>query len=144
MSPSSLSESASDPTTKPMLRAIASKPLPTVRVADVAMTGVLVSKLARRTSETESGARCSVENVGSYQSTWVLPIFSNLPHVVLISLTAPFTRARSAIASESIMSSSALMICTIAAAASFTLRIGASSDEGISSRRPCALKSPRI
>ena len=144
MSPPSLSESASEPTTKPMLRAIASKPLPTVNVADVAMTGVLVKRFARKTSETDSGAKCRVENVGSYQSTWVLPIFNNLPHVVLISLTAPFTRARSATASESIISSSALIICTIAAAASLTLRIGDSSDEGISSKRPCALMSPRI
>ena len=39
---------------------------------------------------------------------------------------------------------STIIDCTIAAAASFTRRIGASSDEGISSKRPCALKSPRI
>ena len=127
-----------------MLRAIASKPFPTVKVAEVAITGVFVNKFARNTSETESGAKYRVENVGSYQSTWVLPIFNNLPQVVLISETAPFTRARSATASESMISSSALMICTIAAAASFTLRIGASSDDGISSKRPWALKSPRI
>ena len=110
ISPSSLSESASDPTTKPILRAIASKPLPTVNVADVAITGVLVKRFARRTSDTESGAKCKVENVGSYQSTCEPLIFSNLPQVVLISFTAPLTRARSAIPSESIISSSALII----------------------------------
>ncbi len=113
-------------------------------VADVAITGVLVNRFARRTSETESGAKCRVEKVGSYQSTWVFPIFNNLPQVVFISETAPLTRARSAIASESMISSSAVMICTIAAAASLTLRIGASREDGISSSRPCAAKSPRI
>ena len=40
-----------------MLRAIASKPLPTVSVADVAITGVLVKRFARRTSETDKGAK---------------------------------------------------------------------------------------
>ena len=69
ISPSSTSASASSPTTKPILRAIASKPLPTVRVADVAITGVFVSRFALNTDETLSGARCNVEKVGSYQST---------------------------------------------------------------------------
>ena len=138
------SVSGSLPTKKPIDLAIASKEFPTVRVADVAITGVLVKRFERKTSETESGAKYRVEKVGSYQSTWLLLCLSNLPQVVEISLTAPFTRARSAIVSESTISSSTAISCIIALEASKTLRIGASSDDGISSNRPLLVKSPRI
>jgi hypothetical protein len=37
--------------------AIASNELPTVRVAEVAITGVFVKRFERKTSETESGAK---------------------------------------------------------------------------------------
>ena len=40
-----------------MLLAIASKPLPTVNVAEVAITGVWVNMFSRKTSDTESGAK---------------------------------------------------------------------------------------
>ena len=90
-----------------MLFAIESKPLPTVRVADVAITGVFVNRFSRRTSETDSGAKYKVEKVGSYQSTKPSPILSKVVAVVAISLTAPLTRARSAKPSVSIISSSA-------------------------------------
>ncbi|CAB4851015.1 unannotated protein [freshwater metagenome] len=95
-----------------------------------------MSKLLRSTDETLSGARCNVEKVGSYQSTCPTPNLSNFPAVVETSLTAPFTRARSAIASESIISSSAPMDCIIACALSRTLRIGDSRAEGSSLNRP--------
>ena len=55
-----------------------SKDFPTVKVALVAITGVLVNRFLRKTSETESGARYRVENVGSNQSTCEPPGFNNL------------------------------------------------------------------
>ena len=42
---------------KPIDLAIASNELPTVRVADVAITGVLVKRFDLKTSETERGAK---------------------------------------------------------------------------------------
>ena len=90
-----------------MLFAIESNPFPTVSVADVAITGVLVSKFSRKTSDTDNGAKYKVENVGSYHSTKPSPIFNSVVAVVAISFTAPLTRARSAIASVSMISSSA-------------------------------------
>ena len=90
-----------------MLFAMESKPLPTVKVAEVAITGVLVKRFSRKTSDTDKGARCKVEKVGSYQSTKPSPIFNKVVAVVAISLTAPLTRARSAKASVSMISSSA-------------------------------------
>ena len=126
-----------------MLLANELKELPTVNVADVAMTGVCLSIFSRKTSETDNGAKYSVEKVGSYQSTKPSPSFKIVAAVVDISLTAPLTRARSAMASVSIISSSAERNCTIAWALSRTFRIGASKDCGICSRRPCAPKSLR-
>ena len=90
-----------------MLFANELKELPTVSVADVAITGVCLSMFSRKTSETDRGARYNVENVGSYQSTRPSPSFNKVAAVVETSDTAPFTRARSAIASVSIISSSA-------------------------------------
>ena len=98
-----------------------------VRVADVAITGVSVRRLRRKTSETSSGAKCSAENVGSNQRTCFALGRSILDAIVCTSFVAPFTRARCAIESGSIMSESALMSATTAADASFTLRIGASN-----------------
>ena len=126
-----------------MLLANELKELPTVNVAEVAITGVCLSMFSRKTSETESGAKCSVENVGSYQSTKPSPSFNSVAAVVETSFTAPFTRARSAIASVSIISSSAERYCVIAWALSLTFRIGDSSDCGICSRRPCEPSSLR-
>ena len=141
-SPSESSALISSLTKKPMLFAMASKPLPTVSVAEVAITGVCVNIFSRNTSETESGAKYKVEKVGSYHSTKPSPIFNRVVAVVAISETAPLTRARSANASVSIISSSADKNCTIALEASITLRIENSSDCGISSKRPCEEKSP--
>ena len=126
-----------------MLLANELKELPTVNVAEVAITGVCLSMFSRKTSETESGAKCKVENVGSYQSTKPSPSFNSVAAVVDTSLTAPLTRARSAMASVSIISSSAVSDCTIACALSLTFRIGDSNDCGISSRRPCEPSSLR-
>ena len=44
----------------------------------MAITGVLVNRFFRKTSETESGAKYKVEKVGSNQSTWDPPGFNNL------------------------------------------------------------------
>ncbi|CAB4655481.1 unannotated protein [freshwater metagenome] len=111
-----------------MLFARALKELPTVKVADVAITGVWVNRFSRSTSETDNGAKCSVEKVGSYHNTKPSPSFNKVAAVVEISLTAPFTRARSAKTSVSIISSSADRNCVIAWALSRTRRIGDSRD----------------
>ena len=143
-SPALLSLFNSSPTRKPILFAKALNELPTVNVADVAITGVWVNRFSRKTSDTESGAKCKVEKVGSYQRTKPSPSLSNVAAVVEISLTAPFTRARSAKISVSMISSSAERNCVIAWALSRTFLMGDSSDCGISSSRPWAKKSPLI
>ena len=73
-----------------------------------------------------------MEKVGSYQRTWLSPIRIIFWAVVLISLTAPLTRARSAKLSGSTMSLSAFILAMTASADSLIFRTGAASASGSS------------
>ena len=64
------------------------------------------------------------------------PGFNNLVQVWLISFSAPFTLARSAIVFGSIISASAEIIAVTAETASFTALSGASSEDGNLSNLP--------
>ena len=79
--------------------------------------------------------------MGSNQRTLPSLFFNSFWAVVFTSVTAPLTRARSAIVSGSIISLSAFMAAITASAASFTFLIGATNSSGNSvSRRSSSLR----